>query len=212
VTGDTKVVEHGKGDGVFINTAGIGLVRYEPIPAPQRVRPGDRVIVSGPIGLHGMAVMSAREGLGFEADLVSDSAPLGDLVSAVYEAGIRPHCLRDPTRGGVGSALAEIAAASETGILLDEEALPVPELVRGACEILGLDPLFVANEGKMLFLIDAADESRTLEVLRRHPLGRESASIGRVVSDEPGSVMIRTALGSTFLLDIPAGEALPRIC
>jgi hydrogenase expression/formation protein HypE len=212
VTGDTKVVEHGKGDGVFINTTGVGIVAHEPIATPQAVRPGDSVIVSGPIGMHGMAVLSAREGLGFEADLASDSASLNTLVGSIYEEGIRPHCLRDPTRGGLGAALAEIATASRTSILLDEDAVPVPGLVRAACEILGLDPLFVANEGKMLFVVDAADEAATLLALHRHPLGRDAALIGRVLADQAGWVLVRTALGSTFILDIPAGEALPRIC
>jgi hydrogenase expression/formation protein HypE len=212
VTGDTKVVEHGKGDGIFITTTGLGRVLAEPAPTPGAVRPGDRILISGPIGLHGMAILSVREGLGFEADLTSDSAPLGDLVAAVYESGARPHCLRDPTRGGVGATLAEIADASGTGILLEESALPVPELVQGACEILGLDPLLVANEGKMLFLVAPEDRARTLEALRRHPAGREAVAIGRVVAEEAGSVLLHTALGSTYLLDIPAGEALPRIC
>lgn len=212
VAGDTKVVEHGKGDGVFVNTSGIGLVAYEPVPTPRAVRPGDRVIVSGPIGLHGMAVLSLREGLGFESDLASDSAPLGDLVASVYEAGVRPHCLRDPTRGGVAAALAEIAEISGTAVVFDEAALPVPEPVRGACEILGLDPLFVANEGKMLFVVAPEDEAATLYALRRHPLGVGAATIGRMSEGEPGTVLVDTALGSTHVLDIPAGEELPRIC
>ncbi|MGE5755380.1 MAG: hydrogenase expression/formation protein HypE, partial [Planctomycetaceae bacterium] len=194
VTGDTKVVEHGKGDGIFITTTGLGRVLAEPAPTPGAVRPGDRILISGPIGLHGMAILSVREGLGFEADLTSDSAPLGDLVAAVYESGARPHCLRDPTRGGVGATLAEIAAASGTGILLEEAALPVPELVQGACEILGLDPLLVANEGKMLLLVAPEDQARTLEALRRHPSGREAVVIGRVVAEEAGSVLLHTAL------------------
>ncbi len=212
VAGDTKVVERGKGDGVFVNTTGIGLVMHEPAPTPGAVRPGDRVIVSGPIGLHGMAILSAREGLEFESDLLSDSAPLGGLVAAVYDAGVRPHCLRDPTRGGVAATLAEIAEASGTGILLEEESLPVPEQVRGACEILGLDPLLVANEGKMLFLVAPEDERATLAALHGHALGREAATIGRVVAEDAGSVLVHTALGSTYILDIPAGEELPRIC
>jgi hydrogenase expression/formation protein HypE len=212
VAGDTKVVEHGKGDGVFITTTGIGLVLHEPPPTPTSVRPGDRVIVSGPIGMHGMAILSVREGLGFEADLASDSAPLGGLVAAVYEAGVRPRCLRDPTRGGVAATLAEIAEASGTGILLDEPALPVPEPVRGACEILGLDPLLVANEGKMLFFVAPEDEAATLATLREHPLGRQAATIGRVLGEDAGCVLMRTALGSTYVFDIPAGDELPRIC
>jgi hydrogenase expression/formation protein HypE len=212
VTGDTKVVEHGKGDGIFINTSGIGVVLHEPPPSPRAVRPGDRVIVSGPIGLHGMAILSVRERLGLGAELKSDSAALGGLVASVYEAGIRPHCLRDPTRGGVAATLAEIAAISGTGMMLDEKALPVPAVVKGACEILGLDPLFVANEGKMLFLVAPEDEQKTLEILHRHPQGAEAVTIGRVQEEDAGSVLIRTALEGTYVLDIPAGEELPRIC
>jgi hydrogenase expression/formation protein HypE len=212
VTGDTKVVERGKGDGIFITTTGVGEVLAEPPPDPAAVRPGDAVILSGPIGMHGMAILSIREGLAFESELVSDSAPLGSLVESVYAAGFRPHCLRDATRGGVAATLAEIAQASRTGILLDEEAVPVPEAVRGACEILGLDPLHVANEGKMLLIVRGDDEAAVLDVLRRHPLGRDAVTIGRVQADEPGSVLVHTALGSTFVLDIPAGEELPRIC
>lgn len=212
VTGDTKVVEHGKGDGVFINMSGIGLVLHEPAPTPKAVRPGDRVIVSGPIGLHGMAILAVRDGLGLESQLTSDSAPLGALVASVYEAGIRPHCLRDPTRGGVASTLAEIAAISGMGIVLDEESLPVPDLVRTACDILGLDPLLVANEGKMLFLVAAPDEQKTLAVLHQHPQGSQAVTIGKVQSDDAGLVLIRTAHNGTYVLDIPAGDELPRIC
>ena len=212
VTGDTKVVEHGKGDGVFINMSGIGLVLHEPAPTPKAVRPGDRVIVSGPIGLHGMAILSVREGLGLESQLTSDSAPLGALVASVYEAGIRPHCLRDPTRGGVAATLAEIATISGTGIVLDEASLPVPDLVRTACDMLGLDPLLVANEGKMLFFVAAHDEQKTLEVLHRHPQGSQAVTIGTVQSEDAGLVLIRTILDGTYVLDIPAGDEFPRIC
>lgn len=212
VAGDTKVVERGKADGVYITTTGVGILMAEPEPTPQALRPGDIVIVSGPIGLHGMAILSVREGLAFESEIVSDSAPLGDLVARVYEAGIRPHCLRDPTRGGVAATLSELAQTSRTGILLEDSALPVPEPVRGACEILGLDPLHVANEGKMLLVVDPNDEAATLAALRAHPLGREAVRIGRVLDDEPGLVLIRTGIGSTYVLDIPAGEELPRIC
>jgi hydrogenase expression/formation protein HypE len=212
VTGDTKVVEHGKGDGLFITTSGIGEVLAEPPPCPSRVRPGDVVILSGPIGLHGMAILSIREGLAFETELQSDSAPLGTLVESVYAAGIRPHCLRDATRGGVAATLDEIAQASGAGILLDEEAVPVPEAVKGACEMLGLDPLHVANEGKMLLIVAPEDEAATLEAVRNHPLGRDAVTIGRVTAEDPGCVVVRTAIGSMFVLDIPAGEELPRIC
>jgi hydrogenase expression/formation protein HypE len=171
------------------------------------------VIVTGPIGVHGMAILSVREGLGFEADgLVSDSASLIDIITSLYSSGITPRCLRDATRGGVAATLSEIAQASRTGILLDEEAVPVPEMVRAACEILGLDPLHVAHEGKMLVIVVALDAQRAIDTLRSHDLGRESARIGVVVDEEPGQVLVRTGLGSTFVLDIPAGEELPRIC
>jgi hydrogenase expression/formation protein HypE len=212
VTGDTKVVEHGKGDGIFITTSGVGLVIAETPPDPRAVQPGDRVILSGPIGLHGMAVMSLREGLAFESELKSDSAALGGLVAGVYRAGVHPRCLRDPTRGGVAMALTEIAQSSGCGILLEEESIPVPELVKGACEILGLDPLLVANEGKMLLVVAPGDEAEALRAVRSDPLGREAVTIGQVQAEEPGCVLVHTALGSTFVLDIPAGEELPRIC
>ena len=212
VTGDTKVVERGKGDGIYIAISGLGEVLAEPAPDPKRVQAGDIVLINGPIGLHGMAVMSVREGLSFEADLQSDSAPLGELVQNLYDAGIRPHCLRDATRGGVAATLSEIAQASQTSIILEEDAIPVPTLVRGACEILGLDPLHVANEGKMLFLVDPADAERTLAILRAHPRGAEAVILGRVTNDDPGQVLVHTTLGSSYVLDIPAGEELPRIC
>jgi hydrogenase expression/formation protein HypE len=211
-TGDTKVVEHGNGDGVFITTAGIGLVMAEPAPDPSAVRPGDSVLVSGPIGMHGLAIMSVREGLAFESELLSDSAALGGMVESLYRAGIHPRCLRDPTRGGVAATLAEIAQASETSILLQEDAIPVPENVRGACEILGLDPLLVANEGKMLVIVPPEQEAKALQTMREHPLGAEASVIGRAQAEQPGTVLMRTALGSTFVIDIPAGEELPRIC
>ncbi|MGC8643714.1 MAG: hydrogenase expression/formation protein HypE [Isosphaeraceae bacterium] len=212
VTGDTKVVENGKGDGIFITTSGVGVVFADPVPDPRAVRPGDRVLISGPIGVHGMAIMSVREGLAFESELASDSAPLGDMVASVYRWGVRPRCLRDPTRGGVAATLVEIAQASRTGILLEEDAIPVPEMVKGACEILGLDPLLVANEGVMMFVVSPDDESPALQALRAHPLGRQAATIGQVQAEEPGNLLVHTPLGSTFVLDIPAGEELPRIC
>jgi hydrogenase expression/formation protein HypE len=212
VTGDTKVVERGKGDGIYICTSGVGTMIADPPPDPRSVRPGDVVILSGPIGLHGMAIMSVREGLAFESELESDSAPLGDLIASVYREGVRPRCLRDPTRGGVAMALAEVAQTSGTGTRLEESAIPVPEHVRGACEVLGLDPLRVANEGKMLLWVSPDDEESTLRALRAHPLGASAATIGRIDSEEPCCVLVHTPLGSTFLLDIPAGEELPRIC
>lgn len=213
VTGDTKVVERGKADGVYITTTGVGELLGEPAPSPDRVRPGDRILLTGPIGLHGMAIMSRRDNLGFESEeLISDSAPLGELIAGLYEAGIRPSCLRDPTRGGVAATLSEIAQAARVGMILTEETIPIPLAVQGACEILGLDPLLVANEGKMLVLIAAEDEARALAALRSHSLGRDSVTIGEVVADDPGWLMMRTALGGLHMVDIPAGEELPRIC
>jgi hydrogenase expression/formation protein HypE len=212
VTGDTKVVEHGKGDGIYITTSGVGVVFADPVPEPRAVMPDDLVVISGPIGLHGMAVMSVREGLAFDSELKSDSAPLGDMVAAVYRAGARPRCLRDPTRGGLAATLAEIAQVSQTSIVLEEDALPVPEMVKGACEILGLDPLLVANEGLMLFVVSPDDEAAALQALQAHPRGRQAVTIGRVQAEEPGNLLVHTPLGSTFILDIPAGEELPRIC
>ena len=212
VTGDTKVVEHGKGDGIYVNTSGIGVVLHEPAPTPRAVRPGDRVIVSGPIGLHGMAILAVREGLGLDSELLSDSAPLGQLVAAVYEAGVRPHCLRDPTRGGVGTTLAEIAVSSGTGIVINQEALPIPELVKSACDILGLDPLLVANEGKMLFLVAPEDEVRTLHTLRQHPLAHRQRRSPKCKPARLARCWCAPRIGGLHVFDIPAGEELPRIC
>jgi len=213
VTGDTKVVDRGKGDGVFINTAGIGLIPDGIQIAPSRARPGDVVLINGPIAAHGIAVMAQREGLEFETTIVSDSAPLHDLVAQLLAlAGERVHVLRDPTRGGVASALNEIAQAARVGIRLDEARIPTDEQVRGACEILGFDPLYVANEGKCLAIVarDAADLA--LETLRAHPLGGAAAIIGEVVADDPGMVTMRSRIGGLRVVDMISGEQLPRIC
>jgi hydrogenase expression/formation protein HypE len=213
VTGDTKVVDRGKGDGLFVNTAGIGLVAEGVSIAPGRVRPGDRVLVNGPIAEHGVAVLSVREGLEFETGLTSDSAPLHGLVAAVLAAGRADvHALRDPTRGGVASALNEIAAAAGVEIRLDERRLPLREDVRGACEILGLDPLYVANEGKCIAFVAAGSADRVLEAMRDHPLGRDGAVIGEVVAGRPGRVVMRSAIGGSRVVDMLSGEPLPRIC
>jgi hydrogenase expression/formation protein HypE len=213
VTGDTKVVDRGKGDGVFLNTAGIGLVPEGIDIAPARARPGDQVLLSGRIAEHGIAVMSVREGLAFGTTLVSDSAALHGLVASLLHAlGGRVHVLRDPTRGGVASATNEIAMASKSGIRLVEAAIPVGEEVRGACEILGLDPLYVANEGKCLALVAPEVADRALEVVRAHPLGREAAIVGEVVAEHPGRVMLRSRVGGVRVVDMLSGEQLPRIC
>ena len=213
VTGDTKVVDRGKGDGLFINISGLGLVPPGVHVAPHRAQPGDVILINGAIAVHGIAIMSVREGLEFETTLESDSAPLVDLVGQVLAAaGEEVHVLRDPTRGGLASALNEIAAQARLGIQLEEASIPIWDQVRGACEILGLDPLYVANEGKCLVFVarDAADEA--LAVMRQHPLGRESAIIGEVVEAHPGKVFMRSRIGGSRVVDMLSGEQLPRIC
>ena len=213
VTGDTKVVERGKVDRVFINTSGVGIIADGVDVTPGRARPGDAVIVSGPIATHGVAIMSVREGLGFETALGSDSAALWPLVEDLLATlGPDVHTLRDPTRGGVASALNEIAASARVGIRLEEAAVPVEEEVRGACEILGLDPLYVANEGKLLAFVPAGRAEEAVAVLRRHPLGRGCVAIGSVTSEHPGRVLQRTRIGGVRVVEMLSGEQLPRIC
>jgi hydrogenase expression/formation protein HypE len=213
VTGDTKVVDRGKGDGVFINTSGIGVVREGVAIAPRRAAPGDIVLVNGDIARHGIAILSVREGLEFETTIKSDSAALHGLVGAVLDAcGDAVHVLRDPTRGGVSSALNEIAAAARVGVRLEESRIPMHEQVRGACEILGLDPLYVANEGKVLALVAPEAADAALAAMRAHPLGHDAAAIGEVVAEHPGKVSLRSAIGGMRVVDMLSGEQLPRIC
>jgi len=212
VAGDTKVVERGKADGLYVNTTGIGTVDPSCRPGPRRARVGDVVIVSGPIGRHGMAIMAAREGLAFESSITSDSACLVPLVERLKASATPVHVLRDPTRGGVASALNEIASASRVAIAIDEETLPVPDNVRAACEILGLDPLYVANEGVMLAIVPAAHAVGALEALRSHALGRGATIIGNVIAQPQATVLLRTALGGTRIVDLLPGDQLPRIC
>jgi hydrogenase expression/formation protein HypE len=213
VTGDTKVVERGKADGVFINTSGIGVVPAGVRLAPDRVREGDVVLVSGVIASHGIAIMSLREGLEFGTAVQSDSAPLHGLVADLLAAlGDALHTLRDPTRGGVASALNEIAAAARVGVHIDEAAVPVLEEVRGACELLGFDPLYVANEGKLIAFVAPAVADRALATMRAHPLGRDAAIIGRVTADNVGRVIQRSRIGGSRVVDMLSGEQLPRIC
>lgn len=212
VTGDTKVVDRGHGDGVFINTSGIGVVPEGVQIAPQRAQSGDAIIVSGAIGVHGIAIMSVREGLEFGAPVESDSAPLNGLVAAMLEETLDIHVLRDPTRGGVASSLNEIAQAAQVGMVLDERALPVPAAVRAACEMLGMDPLYVANEGKLLAIVPSEVAERLLARMRQHPLGAESTIIGKVTDAHPGMVVARTGIGGTRVVDMQIGEQLPRIC
>ena len=213
VTGDTKVVDRGKGDGVYINTTGLGIVPPGVEVGPRRAQPGDLVLINGAIAVHGIAIMSVREGLEFETRLESDSAALHLLVHSLLEAAGRDvHVLRDPTRGGVASALSEIAGQAAVGIRLDETSLPLDEEVRGACEILGFDPLYVANEGKCLAIVDRAVGERLLEVMRSDPLGSRAAIIGEVVAEHPGRVILRSRVGGERVVEMLSGEQLPRIC
>jgi len=213
VTGDTKVVDKGKGDGIFINTTGIGLIPPGIHISPGRARPGDLILINGAIAVHGIAIMSVREGLEFESTLLSDTAPLHDLVGRILEVGgDKIHVLRDPTRGGVASALNEIATRARVGIVLDEASIPIWEEVKGACEILGLDPLYVANEGKCLAFVARDKAEEVLEAMRAHPLGREAAIIGEVVEEHPGQVILRSRIGGKRIVEMLSGEQLPRIC
>lgn len=212
VTGDTKVVDKGHGDGVFINTSGIGLIPPDVQIAPQNARPGDVVLVSGTIGDHGMAIMSVREGLEFETLIESDSAPLHGLVAAVLAVTRAIHVLRDPTRGGVASALNEIARSSKVGIVIDERSLPVNPAVASACELLGMDPLYVANEGKLLAIVPRADADAVLAAMQAHEHGQRARIIGEVVEQHPAMLLARTGIGGTRVVDMQVGEQLPRIC
>ncbi|MFC4033509.1 hydrogenase expression/formation protein HypE [Streptomyces polygonati] len=212
VTGDTKVVDSASGDGVYINTSGIGVIPDGVDIHPRRARPGDAVLVSGDIGVHGVAVMSCREGLEFGTAVESDTAALHGLVAAMLATGADLHVLRDPTRGGVSASLNEIARASDVGVELVERDLPVPQNVRDACSLLGLDPLQVANEGKLIAFVPPESADEVLAALRAHPLGRSAARIGTCVADHPGMVVARTAIGGTRVVGLPIGEQLPRIC
>ena len=212
VTGDTKVVERGHGDGVYINTAGVGIVPPGITIGPEAVRPGDVVLASGTVGDHGMAIMSVREGLSFEAEIASDTAPLHGLVAAMLAACPAVRLLRDPTRGGVATSLGEIAAATGLGIEIDERAVPIRPAVAAACEILGLDPLQVANEGKLLAVVPGGAAAAILAAMRGHEHGRDAVAIGRVVDGHPRRVVMRTRIGATRIVPMPLGEQLPRIC
>ncbi|MER7311918.1 hydrogenase expression/formation protein HypE [Streptomyces halstedii] len=212
VTGDTKVVDSASGDGVYLNTSGIGLVPDGVDIGPRRARPGDAVLVSGDIGVHGVAVMSCREGLEFGTAVESDTAPLHGVVADMIATGADLRVLRDPTRGGVSASLNEIARASSVGIDLVERALPVPPAVRDACSLLGLDPLQVANEGKLLAIVPSESADQVLAALRAHPLGRSACRIGTCVPEHPGMVVAKTGLGGSRVVGLPVGEQLPRIC
>ena len=210
VTGDTKVVDKGKGDGVFINTAGIGVIEHNLTISPKSVRPGDCVLLNGDVGRHGIAIMAMREGLSFESEIESDCAPLAHIVTKLIEEQIEIHCLRDLTRGGLASALNEIAQSGHVAISIDESAVPVREDVQGACEILGLDPLYVANEGRFVAFVAAKDAERALQILRS--FSPDAALIGRVLEQPAGIVTLRSRIGAQRILDMLSGEQLPRIC
>jgi len=212
ITGDTKVVNRGAADGVFINTAGIGRVPPGIRISGHNARPGDKVLVSGTIGDHGVAILSAREGLEFSTALVSDCAPLNHLVKRLIAASPHIHCLRDPTRGGLSSTLNELARQSGVGIWVEEARIPMKEEVRGACELLGFEPWNMANEGKLVAIVAADAAEAILGEMSEHPLGRDAAIIGEVREDFPGKVVLRTPIGSTRILDMMVGEPLPRIC
>jgi hydrogenase expression/formation protein HypE len=212
ITGDTKVVEKGSGDGLFINTTGIGIVPDEVQLSADQAKPGDSVILSGAIGEHGIAILSEREGIEFECPVRSDSAALHTLVAEMLKAAPGIRCLRDPTRGGVSSTLNEIAQQSKVSIQIHEQEIPVRPEVQGACEMLGLDPLYVANEGKLIAIVDPGDAQAAVSAMRKHPLGSEARIIGSVEKGRAGTVVIRTALGTSRIVDMLSGHQLPRIC
>jgi len=212
MAGDTKVVERGKCDGLFINTAGVGALPAGLDLSPEQVRTGDRVIVSGPIGMHGMAIMAGRHGLSFDPPILSDTAPLNRLVADMLSATSGIRVMRDPTRGGLATTLKEIAEGAPCRILLKEEALPLVPGVRGGCELLGLDPLYVANEGILTAIVEASESERLVDCMRNHPLGQSAAVIGVVMPGEDGKVLLETRAGGTRMLEMLMGDQLPRIC
>lgn len=212
VTGDTKVVDRGKGDGMFINTAGIGVIEHEQTITPQNIQKGDAILLNGDLARHGMAVMAVREGLEFESSIESDSAPLADLVSSLLSEGIEIHCMRDLTRGGLASALNEIAQSAEKNIHINESFVPVREDVASACEILGLDPMYVANEGRFIAFVAAKDKEKALEIMQSHRQGDGSCIIGEVGEGGNSLVTMKSKIGASRILDMLSGEQLPRIC
>ena len=212
VTGDTKVVDKGKGDGLFINTAGIGVIEHSLVIAPGSVKTGDAVLISGDVGRHGMAIMSVREGLEFQSRIQSDSAPVAGLVRKLLDAGLELHCLRDLTRGGLASALNEIAEAARQRIVIEENSVPVREDVHAACELLGLDPLQVACEGRFVAFVPAKDADQALSLMRQDESGAGAGRIGAVENGHPPLVVLKSAIGASRILDMPGGEQLPRIC
>jgi hydrogenase expression/formation protein HypE len=212
VTGDTKVVNRGSADRLFINTSGIGVIPEGVDISAANARPGDKIIINGNIGDHGIAVLSQREGLEFKLPVPSDCAPLNELVSAMLAASKKIRCLRDPTRGGLATTLNDFAEQSDAGILIEEERIPVNRAVMAACELLGFDPLYIANEGKLVAVVPAEDAGVILRKMKRNKYGKDAAIIGEVVAGHPGQVVMKTALGASRIVDMPVGELLPRIC
>lgn len=212
VTGDTKVVERGKGDGVFVTTTGVGIVPEGVHISARNAKPGDRIIISGELGIHGIVIMSVREGIEFDTRLETDSAPLHTLVNDILSVTKEVHCMRDPTRGGLASALNELAFSSRVGMRIREEDIPISEEVEGACEILGLDPLAVANEGKLVAIVPPNYAKDVVTKMRGHTLGKKARIIGEVVEDHPGAVVMETSIGGLQIVQMPSGEQLPRIC
>ena len=212
ITGDTKVVDRGKGDRIFINTSGVGQVPEGIHISPRNCSPGDAIILSGRIGDHGVAIMSARSGLEFETTIISDTTSLNGLTDQIFSTTLNIHVLRDPTRGGVATTLNEISQAAKVGMIIDEEKIPVSEEVRGACEILGLDPLYIANEGKLVIILPENEANKVVTAMREHPAGRDASIIGRITSEHPGIVRMTTSIGSSRIIDMLTGDQLPRIC
>ena len=212
VTGDTKVVARGAADGIFINTSGIGIVEYSGALSVKSIQPDDVIIVNGTIGDHGAAIIQARENLSLSSDLLSDSAPLNGLIAEILNASPNVHCMRDATRGGLGAILAEIAKSAQVRMDIHENSIPLQDNVRGVCEILGFEPLFLANEGKMILFCSKSDAEKILNVMRKHQYGHHAAIIGRVSKAEQGRVVLKTSIGGERLIDLPTGELVPRIC
>lgn len=212
VTGDTKVVDRGKGDGIFINTSGVGIIEHALKINPSSIKAGDSIILSGDIGRHGIAIMAVREGLEFETQIQSDCAPLNNIVQKLIESGIEIHCMRDLTRGGLSSALVELAEASNLGFKADEKSIPVREDVQGACEILGFDPMYVANEGRFIMFVPENQVEKTLEILKSNDISSNASIIGNVIETDKGIVTMKSKIGATRIVDMLSGEQLPRIC
>ncbi|MGB5219026.1 MAG: hydrogenase expression/formation protein HypE [Smithella sp.] len=212
VTGDTKVVARGAADGIFINTSGIGIVEYSGTLSVKNIQPDDVMIVNGTIGDHGAAIIQARENLSLSSDILSDSAPLNDLIAEILKASSNVHCMRDATRGGLGAILAEIAKSAQVRLNINESAIPVQDNVRGVCEILGFDPLFLANEGKMILFCAESDAKTIITVMHKHKYGKQAAVIGKVSEASQGRVVLKTSIGGERIIDLPTGELVPRIC